>query len=156
MALIQAITRKKKYEINIIAHSAALVFLPNEKGDVVCDVASAEARDWLLAIPAAFRPYGEQADEPISPLLTAKVEDLPEAGADGSASTEPQEAGKVEDLPPDGSRYVLKNGDTEFDLRPLTDAELHDFAKANSIKVHHKAKGDAIRDKIVQALTAEG
>jgi hypothetical protein len=149
MALIQAITRKKKYEINIIAHSAALVFLPNDKGDVVCDVADADARDWLLAIPASFRPYGEQADEPISTLLTAvKVEELP-------PPTELPVA-PVEELPPAGSAYVLKNGETEFDLRPLTDAELHDFAKANGIKVHHKAKGDAIRDKIVDALTAEG
>lgn len=149
MALIQAITRKQKYEINIIAHSAALVFMPNDKGDVVCDVADADARDWLLAIPAAFRPYGEQADEPISALLTAKVEELP-------PTPDAPGVDAVEELPVAGSAYVLKNGDTEFDLRPLSDDELREFAQANGITVHHKAKGDTIRNAIVQALTSEG
>lgn len=149
MANIQAITRKKKYEINIVALGAMLVFLPNEKGDVVCDVADTAAQDWLLAIPSAFRLYGEQADEPISALLiAAKVEELP--------PVPDLPVAQVEELPVAGHKYVLKNGDSEFDLRPLTDAELHAFAAANEIKVHAKAKGDTIRDKIVEALTAEG
>lgn len=145
MAMIQAITRKKKYEINIIALAAALVFLPNDKGDVVCDVKGSEAQDWLLAIPSAFRLYGEPDVEPISTLLTApQVAELPVESVE-----------QVAELPVAGHAYVLKNGETEFDLRPLTDDELHAFAQANGIKVSSKAKGDAIRDKIVQALTAE-
>ena len=93
--------------------------------------------------------YGEQADEPISALLTAaKVEELP--------PVPDLPVAQVEELPVAGHKYVLKNGDSEFDLRPLTDAELHAFAAANEIKVHAKAKGDTIRDKIVEALTAEG
>lgn len=145
MAMIQAITRKKKYEINIVALGVALAFLPNDKGDVVCDVAGSDAQDWLLSIPAAFRLYGEPDVEPISTLLTApQVAELP-----------PVPDSQVAELPVDGHRYMLKNGETEFDLRPLTDDELHAFAQANGIKVSSKAKGDAIRDKIVQALTAE-
>jgi hypothetical protein len=130
MALIQAYRRNKTY-----THAfpdGALVFKPNEKGDVVCDVPDQSAVDRLLLIPTGFRLYGEQADEPASPLLTQKLEHVPE----------------------NASPYVLKDeaSGIEFDLRPLDDAALHEFAKANDVKVHPKAKGNTIRDKIVQSF----
>ncbi len=130
MALVQAYRRNKTY-----THAfpdVTLVFSPNEKGDVVCDVQDQCAVDRLLLIPTGFRSYGEQANEPASPLLTQKLEHVPV----------------------DASPYVLKDGESgiEFDLRPLSDEELHEFAKANDVKVHPKAKGDTIRDKIVQSF----
>jgi hypothetical protein len=131
MALVQAYRRNKTYTHTFA--DAVLVFKPNEKGDVVCDVSDQSAVDRLLLIPTGFRLYGEQADEPASSLLTQKLE---------------------EHVPENASPYVLKDeaSGIEFDLRPLDDAALHEFAKANDVKVHPKAKGNTIRDKIVQSF----
>ena len=130
MALVQAHKRSKTY-----THAfpdVTLVFTPNEKGDVVCDVTDQGAVERLLLTPTGFRLYGDQANEPASPLLTEKVELVP----------------------PEASPYVLKDEENgvEFDLRPLDDKALHEFAKANDVKVHPAAKGDTIRDKIVQSF----
>ena len=55
------------------------------------------------------------------------------------------------------SPYVLTNeeGVVVLDLRPLSDLALRDFAKANDITVHPKAKSDKLRDKIVEFLKSE-
>lgn len=140
MALVQAYRRNKTYTHAF--DDVTLVFTPNPQGDVVCDVQDPDHVARLLLTPTGFRPYGEQSDEPVSPLLSKNVELVPETGE------------KVELVPPEASPYVLKDEDSgiEFDLRPLTDEELHAFAKANDVKVHPKAKGDTIRDKIVQSF----
>lgn len=140
MSIVQAYKRKKTY-IHTFP-DVTLVFEPNEKGDVVCDVADHGAVERLLQTPTGFRLYGEQADEAMSALL---VEQVP---------------GKVEQVPPTGdeSPYVLRDEDADavLDLRPMSDAELHAFADANGIKVHPNAKGDTIRNKIVEFLNSEG
>jgi hypothetical protein len=144
MALVQAYRRNKTY-IYAFADKV-LEFQPNAQGDVVCDVQDPAHVARLLQVPTGFRLYGEQADEPVSPLLTDKVELVPV----DEVKSEPE----VELVPVEASPYVLKDEDSgiEFDLRPLTDDELHAFAKANDVKVHPKAKGDTIRDKIVQSF----
>ena len=148
MALVQAYRRNKTYTHTFA--DAVLVFKPNEKGDVVCDVSDQSAVDRLLLIPTGFRLYGEQADEPASSLLTQKLEHVPE----DEPQTEPKDDAALEHVPENASPYVLKDeaSGIEFDLRPLDDAALHEFAKANDVKVHPKAKGNTIRDKIVQSF----
>jgi hypothetical protein len=151
MALVQAYRRNKTYTHTFA--DAVLVFKPNEKGDVVCDVPDQSAVDRLLLIPTGFRLYGEQADEPASSLLTQKLEHVPES-EQGEPKTEPKDDAALEHVPENASPYVLKDeaSGIEFDLRPLSDEELHEFAKANDVKVHPKAKGDTIRNKIVQSF----
>ena len=140
MALVQAYRRTKPY-----THAfpdVVLEFKPNEKGDFVCDVKDQSAVDRLLLTPTGFRLYGVQAELPASELLSAK------------ADSAPKTAEILEQVPETASPYVLKDEETgaEFDLRPLDDAALHEFAKANNVKVHPLAKGDTIRDKIVAAF----
>ena len=136
MSFVQAYKRTKTYVHQF--PDVKLVFEPNEKGDVVCDVADQGVVDRLLQTPTGFRLYGEQPEAPMASILTAQVSQVtPDA---------------------DKSPYVLRDeeADTVLDLRPLSDAELHAFADANGIKVHPKAKGDTIRDKIVEFLNSEG
>ncbi len=118
MALVQAYRRSKTYVHQFT--DVELVFEPNDKGDVVCDVA------------------------PMSAILTAKVEKVPSALEQVTISE------------PD-SPYILRDDEagTVLDLRPMSDAELHAFAHANGIKVHHNAKCDTIRDKIVEFFQSE-
>jgi hypothetical protein len=148
MALVQAYRRNKTYTHTFA--DAVLVFKPNETGDVVCDVQDPDHVARLLLTPTGFRLYGEQADEPASPLLTQKLEHVPE----GEPQTEPKDDAVLEHVPENASPYVLKDeaSGIEFDLRPLDDAALHEFAKANDVKVHPKAKGNTVRDKIVQSF----
>jgi hypothetical protein len=151
MALVQAYRRNKTYTHTFA--DAVLVFKPNEKGDVVCDVPDQSVVDRLLLVPTGFRLYGEQADEPASPLLTDfTIETDAQGNISGFGLLE--SLAKVELVPDEASPYVLKDeaSGIEFDLRPLSDEELHEFAKANDVKVHPKAKGDTIRDKIVQSF----
>lgn len=132
MAIVQAYRRNKTY-----THAfpdVTLVFVPNDKGDVVCDVQDQSAVDRLLLTPTGFRLYGDQPQEQaLSPVLT-----------------------QVSTLTVDESPYVLKHEDGEvFDLRPLSDEELRAFADANGIKVSSKAKGDTIRNVIVDFMNGE-
>lgn len=116
MTIVHAFKRTKPY--THVFPDVTLKFLPNDKGDVVCDVEDPSAVARLLATPTGFRDY-----------------DLP----DGS-----------------DAKYILMSGDNRFDLRLLDDEMLHAFAKANDVKVHSAARGDTIRDKIVEALTKRG
>lgn len=143
MAIVQAYRRNKTY-----THAfpdVTLVFVPNDKGDVVCDVQDQSAVDRLLLTPTGFRLYGEQPEQPMAAILTQQVATLPVAA--------PVE---VATLPVEDARYVLKHESGEvFDLRPLTDEELRAFADANGIKVSSKAKGDTIRNVIVDFMNGE-
>lgn len=139
MTIVQAYKRTKPY-----MHAfpdITLMFEPNERGDVVCDVPEQSAVDRLLLVPTGFRLYGQAADEPVSALLAQVPISVPQAPTE------------------DESPYVLKDEqDGEIvvlDLRPMSDVELHAFADANGIKVHSAAKGDKIRDKIVAFLKSE-
>lgn len=138
MTTIQAYRRTK--EITQAAAGLSLVFRPNARGDVVCDVQDDDALEFLLGEASAFRVYAEQVSQVTlpEPVLSAVLTNS------GSEST-----------PEQGSAYVLKYGESVFDLRDLGDDALHEFAKANGIKVHHKVKGNAARDKIVAHLSAE-
>lgn len=136
MPVIQAYKRTKTYVHQF--PGIKLVFEPNEQGDVVCEVSDQDAVERLLQTPTGFRVYGDQADEPIALVLTEAVAILPVDEAD--------------------SKYVLRDDEsgTVLDLRPMTDVELHAFAQANGIKVHASAKGDTVRDKIINFLNSEG
>lgn len=153
MALIQAHRRKIPY-----THSfpdVTLLFTPNAKGDVVCDVKDASSVERLLQTPTGFRVYGEPAAEPLSALLTTKAAKVAEV--DPLAPVIP--AAGVAILPVEAaeSPYVLKDEEagTVLDLRTLSDEELKAFSGANGIKLHHAAKGDTIRNKIVAFLQTE-
>lgn len=140
MTIIQAYRRDKPY-----THSfpdVTLKFKPNAVGHVVCDVQSQSAVERLLQIPTGFRVYESQESEIEKDILGQ----APIAIVPTSNTGEPIMA--------DRAKYVLVNGDTTFDLNPLDDAQLREFAAANGIKVHHAAKGDTIRDRIVEALKA--
>lgn len=129
MALVQAYRRTIPYTHTF--PDVTLLFKPNHRGDVVCDVKEESALERLLLTPTGFRLYGEQAEESPSSLLTDQ-----------------------ETQASDESPYVLKDEEagTSLDLRPMDDAALQAFALANDIKVHPKAKGDTIRNKIVAAF----
>ena len=138
MTVIHAYRRVKPYTYTVPG-VATLEFLPNERGDVVCDVPTIALVDKLLAVPTGFREY---APAPLPKPDTSLLQD--EKGGDKAP---------VENKP---ERYVLVAGDgSSIDLRPMTDEELRAFADANGISVHHKAKGDTIRDKIVDALAVK-
>ncbi len=146
MAIVQAYRRSKTYTHTF--PDVTLVFNPNAKGDVVCDVQDQSAVDRLLLTPTGFRLYGEQPEQsepPMAAILTNQVATLPVA-----------EAVEVATLPVDESPYLLKHESGEvFDLRPLSDDELRAFAGANGIKIAAKAKGDAIRNVIVDFMNGE-
>jgi len=170
MTTIHAFNRSKTY-IHTFP-DVTLVFNPNQHGHVVSDVESESAVDRLLMVPTAFRAY--HAEEVASPSAVAPVH-VPMANfaastaiADTIPKGESAENGPVggnvttpapeSDKPsgaeaPAGHDFVLHGPDGEtFDLKPLDDAALREFCAANSIKVHHAAKGDTIRKAIVDAL----
>ena len=126
MTTIQAYKRTKPYT-HAFPGVEPLKFLPNEKLDMVCSVEDAGIVARLLQTPSGFRVYeGEEAA--------------------------PKKALKLVD---DDARYVLKSGESTVDLRPLSDEQLREFCTVNNIAVHHAAKGNTIRDKIVEALKVE-
>lgn len=157
MSIVQAYKRTKQYTHTF--PDVTLVFEPNTVGDVVCDVQDESAVDRLLQTPTGFRLY-EQAEH----VAQFEPPKMPEQmlTAPPVAPRKPEKHGKktskVVTLPPAAveSPFVLKNGDTEFDLRPLDDAALREFAQANEIALEDEDAGDAIRVKIVDALKAEG
>lgn len=57
--------------------------------------------------------------------------------------------GEAPESPVSPLPYVLVGAAGSFDLRPLSDADLHAFAQVNGVTVHHNAKGNTIRDRIV-------
>lgn len=96
------------------------------------------------------------ATEQVQALATAELATLPPTTLADTASPAPAVADKEPDQAPpvDDSPYLLRSGEASYDLRPLDDAALRAFAGANSIKVAKALTGDAIRDKIVEALKA--
>lgn len=165
MALIHAFNRKKTctHEIG----GKVYTFAPNDIGHVICDVQEQPAADRFLSIESAFRLYGQEHETVLSPVLTAKTSPVAQQSQiTASTNTDPAAGSTGSEQKPDGgqgkqpneSPYVLTNDEdgSTFDLRPLSDEQLHEFAKANEIKVHPNAKGDTIRDKIVEALATQG
>jgi hypothetical protein len=146
MPFVQAHKRNKTY-IHTFP-DMKLVFEPNSKGDVVCDVQEPSAVERLLLTPTGFRLYGEQIGFGLSPVLTTPAAQTPAVAELAGKPVATEEA---------ESPYVLRSEGSEdvLDLRPLSDAELFAFAEANGIKVSPKAKGDTIRDKIVEFLSTE-
>lgn len=121
---IQAYRRTKPYAHVFPDLKLLLEFKANAAGDFVCQIDNPIAIERLLAVPTGFKVY-DAGDEPPEQSVQRVLDDL---------------------------RYVLQSGDETLDLRPLTDEQLHEFCKANKIAVHHAAKGNKIRDKIVEAL----
>ena len=164
MTTIQAFNRAKLY--THIFPDVTLVFKPNIHGDVVCDVESESAVQRLLMTPSGFRVYQPVAEaaqvEPVAPppmraFTLNALEGLVPAGelvvatpeGDKGVTSDTQEP--VEPV----HDFVLCGPDgSTFDLKPLDDAALREFAAANGINIHHAAKGDTIRMRIVAALMA--
>jgi hypothetical protein len=145
MTVIQAHKRLKAY--THVFPDVTLEFKPNELGDVVCDVQDESAVDRLLATPSGFREYlPASAAKPAPPSLTTTDPVVP------PADTKPPAPPPVQP-PPAPSPYVLANGTDTLDLRTLNDEQLRAFAKANDIRLPGNAKGDKLRDRIVEALT---
>lgn len=170
MTIIQAYRRTKPYTHQFVGE-APLFFKPNEQGDIVCDVPDEHSVERLLATPTGFRVYPfaaaeEVPQEPTAPVLspvltpTGQPEHVkPESGNSSSPAEEPAPGEEKPSDPPtedqpalDAHPHVLRDGEQVFDLRPLSDADLRAFAKANNIQVSKKATGDTIRDAIVAAL----
>lgn len=173
MAIIEAFKRTKKTTHNYGGRD--YVFDRNESGHVVCDVHESEAVERFLSISTAFRIYALQKAAPLqrvaehekvmSPVMSpvepgssktdekivqeAKVAALPTVDVTRPAPPD-------QTAPPDGerARFVLKHGEQTMDLNPMSDEALHHFAKANGVRVHPNAKGDTIREKIVEHFTA--
>ena len=142
MPTIQAYRRTK--ETTQAAAGLSLVFKPNAEGHVVCDVDNEQAIDFLLGEPTAFRLYG--------PVETAPVK-TPEVESQSAEAV-----GLLVNLPVEvASPYLLEDEESKvsIDLRLLSDAELQAFAQANGIKASKAAKGDALRDKIIESLSQE-
>lgn len=134
--LIHAYRRKAKHQVELFGQT--IEFAPNAAGDVVAEVTDSQCIERLLAIPEGYRAHAgaeiEQAGE--------SVEDKGEKGDKGDKG----------DQKPAASAFVLTKGTETLDLSKLGDDALKEFAKANGITVHHKAKGDTIRKAIVDAL----
>lgn len=123
------------------AHGEELLFLPNEAGHLVCRVNSPAIVDILLGYEGGgFVLYSTDDDE-VSPVATS----VP--ASEAAVSTE------VSTVDTEAEKYVIGEGDNSLDLKGLDDKQLHAFCKANSIEVNARAKGDTIRDRIVESLT---
>lgn len=85
--------------------------------------------------------------KPADPLPTAEVK-KPEQEPEGSQK--PANKGTQQASP-----FVLAAGDgSTLDLATLDDAALREFVVTNSLKVHGRAKGDTLRQAIVDAINA--
>ena len=124
------------------------VFQPNASGHVTCDIEDEAAIERFLSIHG-FCAYVAEQEDGVPPA--AVIAPPAKSGRKGAKAAEkPAPIPVVEP-------YVLIDGESgaSFDLRPLSDVELHEFATANGITVAETAAGDAIRDAIVLALKAE-
>ena len=156
MTMIQAYRRVKNHDVDL--PGAKLKFRANEQDHFVCDVANPDHVEVLLNIPTAFRLYGEPAEQPVSAIFAlTQTNPVPPQAPEQDPDQEIEPIGEfpnqkaLDDLPAGDSPYLLIDPEGgEYDLRPLDDAALRAFAAANGVTVHHKAKGDTIRDKIVE------
>lgn len=116
---------RRKVAVTHTIGAVAYKFTPDENGHVVCEVDDAHAEKFFLKTPEAFKVFG---DEPAKPASAQKP-------AEGS---EP-------------SKFLLVNGETRVDLGAMTDDEVKAFAKANSLEVDLRAKGDKLRQSVHEA-----
>lgn len=140
MTTIHAYKRTKTYVHEF--PDVRLVFQPNAAGDVVCDVEKPSAVDRLLQTPTGFKVY-EPTPLAIEAMKQAALKEA-EKRSVGSLSSSNSE------------RYVLISGTQSLDLRPLSDAQLRAFAKANNVSIPPGSKGDGIRELIVESLGKRG
>ena len=154
MPTIHAFRRTKKtvHEYGGVNYT----FEPNARGHAVCQVAEEAAAERFLSITTGFRLYDEQQPEPevTNPVLTQAPAPAPAPAAPASTA-ESDSADKPPadaDQPPGPNpRFVLTAGEQSFDLNPLTEDELRNFAAANQIKLHPAVKKlDTIREVIVK------
>lgn len=127
MTIIHAYRRTRPHTVDLFGR--LYKFAANDTGHQVCKVDEPKAAARLLEIKEAYRAHeSEPVDEP-----------------------------KDDDDGDEFSPFVLTGEDgNELDLRTLSDDELREFAKENEIAIHHAAKGDTIRTKIVEALNNVG
>ena len=166
MKTIQAYRRKKVTTIEW--GGMKLLFQPNSLGDIVCDVVDESFLEILAKIPEAYRVYATAANElpvaqePESSVWTDIVAGLEVAPLPIEVATlpvaepiEPVVEPIIEPTTDASSPYILSfEGNPPYDLRILDDDQLRAFCVANDIKVSPLAKGDTIRNKIVEALKA--
>jgi len=125
--LIHAYRRKGPVTHTIGA--VAYKFAPDENGHVVCEVDDEHAAKFFLPTKEAFKVFGEEP---------AKV-----AAAEKAPAGEP-------------SKFILVNGETRVDLGAMTDEEVKAFAKANSLEVDLRSKGEKLRQAVHEAAVKAG
>lgn len=126
--LIHAYRRKAAvtHTIGAIAYK----FVPDENGHVVCEVDDAHAEAFFLPTKEAFKVFGEEP-------------------AKASTKTDTQEGSQP-------SKFVLVNGETRIDLGAMSDDDVKSFAKANSLEVDLRTKGDKLRQAVHEAAVKAG
>lgn len=150
MPTIHAFRRTKKtvHEYGGVHYT----FAPNARGDAICQVTDEAAAERFLSITTGFRLYDEQQPEPevTNPVLTQAPAPAPAPASTAESDSADAPPAGADQPPGPNPRFVLTAGDQSFDLNPLDDEALRNFASANGIKLHHKAKGDTIREAIVK------
>lgn len=126
--LIHAYRRKAAvtHTIGAIAYK----FAPDENGHVVCEVDDAHAEQFFLPVKEAFKVFNQLPFEK-------------EVGDQKPAATEP-------------SKLILVNGETRVDLGAMTDDEVKAFAKANTLEVDLRSKGEKLRQAVHEAAVKAG
>lgn len=151
MPTIHAFRRTKKtvHEYGGVNYTFEL----NALGHAVCEVTNEAAAERFLSITTGFKLYevqhAAQAEPVASPVLTQAPAPTAPTAPTGSVESD---STKAPETPPEANpRFVLKAGDQSFDLNPLTEDELRNFAAANQIKLHPAVKKlDTIREVIVK------
>lgn len=139
-------TGTKPYTHRIPAGTFA--FKPNALGHLTCKIEDQSVIDTMLGYPGPSFAIYEQAEPVASPVIASVPVEPPVEPPKVEAASTQEPPAEPE------SPYVLRSGDTAIDLRELSDKQLFAFCKANNIEVNNQAKGNTIRDRIVQALAA--
>ncbi len=93
-----------------------------------------------------------------NPLVIERLRQIPEGFTEvddepAPSSSKSTEAGTGDGDPP--KKFVLAGPDGQtLDLATLDDSQLREFVVANQLTVHGRAKGDTLRQAIVDGLAA--
>ncbi|MFN5350885.1 MAG: hypothetical protein ACK5A0_15360 [Polaromonas sp.] len=136
--LIHAHVRKEATPVD--TGNAIIQFELTDSGHVVADVTDEDDIGVLLAIPEAFKLYKPEA---AVKKAVVKAPSTPAPAPAADAAEKP---------------YLLK-GETpeqDMDLGAMDEVALTEFAKANSVNIHHSWRGDVekIRQKLFERFSA--
>lgn len=147
MPLVQALRSRGSKPYTATLHGEELKFLPDSQGRLVCNVQSQSLADILIGYPGpAFVLCHDAEPEITDDTLLGKV---PAGGPGTGVSSD--DTGDAEKA----SKYLIGDGENRVDLALLDDKQLHEFCKVNGIEINARARGDTIRDRIIEHLSAE-